>query len=122
MPSAALPAVAATAGNANTLGRIGPSGFVQTPTEPVRLVDTPGNPAFEDGYTNLGQGASAGFFKDQFGVVHLQGDVNPPNFASVIFTLPEGYRPDMNGATGSPKRTLSTAGRSRSAARATSGE
>jgi hypothetical protein len=91
---------AATADNASALGGIAPGGYVQTPTEATRLVGEPGNPAFEDGYTNFGQGAPAGFFKDQFGIVHLQGDVNPPNFASTIFTLPAGYRPNQLGATG----------------------
>jgi hypothetical protein len=91
---------AATADDANALGGIAPGGYVQTPTEATRLVGTPGNPPFEDGYANFGQGAPAGFFKDQFGIVHLQGDVNPPGFASTIFTLPPGYRPTHDGATG----------------------
>jgi hypothetical protein len=90
----------ATADDANALGGIASSGYVRTPTEATRLVGTPGNPSFESGYTNLGIGASAGFFKDQFGIVHLQGDVNPPGFASTIFTLPAGYRPTHNGAAG----------------------
>lgn len=98
--SAGTAASAATAGNADTLGGIGPTGFVQTPTEPVRLVGTPGNPAFKNGFQNSSLGASAGFFKDQFGVVHLQGDVDPPGGANTIFTLPPGYRPDQTGAGG----------------------
>lgn len=89
-----------TAANADALGGVAPDGFVRTPTEPVRLVDTPGNPAFENGNTNNLLGASVGFFKDQFGVVHIQGDVNPTGSANTIFTLPEGYRPDQNGAQG----------------------
>jgi hypothetical protein len=97
VPSAAN---ATSAANAATLGGIAPGGFVQTPTEPTRLVGTPGNPDFGSGFANLGQGAPAGFFKDQFGVVHLQGDINPPGSAGTIFTLPEGYRPDHNGAQG----------------------
>lgn len=91
---------ATKAADADALGGIAPGGYVQTPTEATRLVGTPGNPSFEDGYANTGQGAPAGFFKDQFGVVHLQGDVNPPGFASTIFTLPPGYRPTHGGASG----------------------
>jgi hypothetical protein len=91
---------AANAADANALGGIAPSGYVRTPTEATRLVGTPGNPAFQDGYTNLNFGAPAGFFKDQFGIVHLQGDVNPPGFSSTIFTLPPGYRPSHGGAVG----------------------
>jgi hypothetical protein len=99
--SADSAAKAATADDANALGGVPPSGYVRTPTEPTHLIGTPGNPDFATSYwTNSGQGASAGFFKDQFGIVHLQGDLDPPNFAGTIFTLPPGYRPTHNGATG----------------------
>jgi hypothetical protein len=91
---------ATKADDANALGGIAPGGYVQTPTEATRLVGTPGNPPFEASYTNSGQGVPAGFFKDQFGIVHLQGDVNPPGSASTIFTLPPGYRPTHGGTTG----------------------
>jgi hypothetical protein len=91
---------ASTAANAEALGGVGPDGFVRTPTEPVRLIGTPGNPDFQNGFKNHALGASAGFFKDQFGVVHLQGDLDPPGSANRIFTLPPGYRPDQNGAQG----------------------
>jgi len=100
VPRADTAGSATTAGNADTLGGIGSDGFVRTPTEAVRLVGTPGNPDFQSTWANNGQGASAGFFKDQFGVVHLQGDLNPPDSAGTVFVLPPGYRPDINGATG----------------------
>lgn len=65
------------------------------PTEAVRLVGTPGNPDFAPGWDNLGPAfAPAGFYKDGFGVVHLQGTLDAPGTASTIFTLPPGYRPD----------------------------
>jgi hypothetical protein len=35
---------------------------------------------------------SAGFYKDIFGIVHLKGYINSGT-ASVVFTLPAGYRP-----------------------------
>jgi hypothetical protein len=98
--SASTAGAAGTAANAEALGGVGREGFVRTPTEAVRLVGTPGNPAFENGFANDTLGATAGFFKDQFGVVHLQGDLNPPGGANSIFTLPPGYRPDHNGAQG----------------------
>jgi hypothetical protein len=100
VPSASTAGSAATAGDSGTLGGIGPNGFVRTPTEAVRLVGTSGNPDFQPGWANKGQGASTGFFKDQFGVVHIQGEVDPPGSAGTVFVLPAGYRPDINGATG----------------------
>jgi hypothetical protein len=42
--------------------------------------------------------APVGFYKDQFGVVHLQGGVDPPGFSGTIFTLPQGYRPGAGSA------------------------
>jgi hypothetical protein len=98
--SAATATSASTATNANALGGIGPSGYVTTPTEPTRLVGTPGNPAYEHGSAYRGFGAEAGFFKDQLGIVHLQGDITPPTSAATIFTLPPGYRPTHGGASG----------------------
>lgn len=65
------------------------------PTEAVRLVGTPGNPDFGVGWDNLGPSFTpTGFYKDGFGVVHLQGTLDAPGSASTIFTLPAGYRPD----------------------------
>lgn len=101
--SATTATTAGTAADASALGGIAPSGYVTTPTEATRIIGTAGNPDFAPGWANLGggnQGAPAGFFKDQFGIVHLQGDLDPPNSASTIFTLPPGYRPTHGGATG----------------------
>ncbi len=99
VPSAAQ-AVQAThadnASNADALGGVAAGHYLRSPTEPVRLVGTEGNPPFEHTFTNFGPGyAPAGFYKDQFGIVHLQGLVHPPGFADSIFTLPEGYRPSQ---------------------------
>jgi hypothetical protein len=67
------------------------------PAEPIRLIGAPGQPGFENGATNLPPGGGlsfqpAGFYKDAFGIVHLEGIVkigsNP-----IILTLPSGYRP-----------------------------
>jgi hypothetical protein len=104
VPRAESAATAGTAADAGALGGIAPNGYLKTPTEPTRLIGTAGNPNFAPGWANLGgggsQGAPAGFFKDQFGIVHLQGDLNPPSSSGTIFTLPPGYRPTHGGATG----------------------
>ena len=65
--------------------------------EPIRLIGAPGQPGFENGATNIpGEpGLSiqpAGFYKDAFGIVHLEGFVKKGS-SGVIFTLPSGYRP-----------------------------
>jgi hypothetical protein len=71
-----------------------------TAPEAVHLVGTPGQPAFENGATNLGAGSPinltpVGFWKDKEGVVHLTGYVKIPTASTLptIFTLPPGFRP-----------------------------
>jgi hypothetical protein len=62
--------------------------------EPYRVVGTAGQPAFQHQWTNTAPSlASAAFFKDPTGVVHLRGSVENGHSAAVIFTLPPGYRP-----------------------------
>jgi hypothetical protein len=67
-----------------------------TSPETVHLVGEPGEPVFENGYTNLNPGSfqEAGFYKDPFGIVHLVGDMVAPGGSLIAFTLPAGYRPD----------------------------
>jgi hypothetical protein len=68
------------------------------PAEPIHLIGAPGEPAFLGGATNApGELAGlsfppAGFYKDAFGIVHLEGVVKAGG-TPVIFTLPPGYRP-----------------------------
>jgi hypothetical protein len=67
------------------------------PAEPIRLIGAPGQPGFESGATNApgGGGVSfqqAGFYKDAFGIVHLEGLVKRGS-SPLVFTLPAGYRP-----------------------------
>jgi hypothetical protein len=54
-------------------------------------------PAFQNSWTNYGSGYStAAFMKDPHGMVKLRGIVQSGSSGTVVFTLPEGYRP---GAT-----------------------
>jgi hypothetical protein len=55
-------------------------------------------PTFENNWVNYGADnySPAKYYKDQFGVVHLQGMVKSGGIPSAIFTLPEGYRPIEN--------------------------
>jgi hypothetical protein len=59
-------------------------------------VGAPGQPGFDSQWTNVGAGFQpAGFYKDPFGTVHLQGDVQrtASGTDAVIFALPPGYCP-----------------------------
>jgi hypothetical protein len=91
---------ATTATNANSLGGKPASDYAtKTGNEGVRLVGTSGQPAFLTGWANSGTGPpssfqSVGFWKDQFGIVHLQGDATRTSGTNTdIFALPAGYRP-----------------------------
>jgi hypothetical protein len=64
--------------------------------EAVHLVGGTGEPAFQNSWVNYAVGSflAAGFYKDPWGRVHLQGLVaNGAAPISTIFTLPGGYRP-----------------------------
>ena len=64
------------------------------PPEPYRVIGNAGNPAFENGCTNLGGVyETAAFFKDREGMVHLRGAVTCPGTSQTAFQLPPGYRP-----------------------------
>jgi hypothetical protein len=43
-----------------------------------------------------GSEATAAYFKDQFGVVHLKGSIKSGTFSAAAFNLPAGYRPAQN--------------------------
>jgi hypothetical protein len=64
------------------------------PSEAWHEVGKPGEPTFRNGWVNYAPSGveSAGFYKDIFGIVHLKGYINSGT-ASVVFTLPAGYRP-----------------------------
>jgi hypothetical protein len=65
------------------------------PAEPVHMVGAAGQPQFDVDWTNVGAGFQpAGFYKDPFGTVHLQGDVQRTTGTdATIFQLPPGYCP-----------------------------
>jgi hypothetical protein len=90
---------AKTAQNATALGGYPASYFALAAIEPAHVVGATNQPPFENGWSSaLGaddEGLS--FYKDTWGVVHLQGNagnVNPST--STIFNLPTGYRPAKN--------------------------
>lgn len=67
----------------------------QLPTvESPRLVGSTGNAQFQNGWVNFGgANASASYYKDPFGIVHVKGTVKSGTLNATIFTLPPGYRP-----------------------------
>jgi hypothetical protein len=87
---------AATARNANALGGYPASYFALSSIEAGHVIGLPNQPPFQNGWSSTLDPADEGlsFFKDGFGIVHLQGsaaNVNPTT--GTIFTLPAGYRP-----------------------------
>ncbi len=88
--------------NEGTLGTV-PSANVANglaPLEATHLVGAPGEPGFENGYSNYPGEAGigfnpVGFYKDHDGIVHLQGIAKAPPAAPlpIVFTLPPGFRP-----------------------------
>jgi hypothetical protein len=86
--------------NEATLGTVPSATLASTiaPAEPTHLVGAPGQPPFENGGQNFNEGFKTnpiGFFKDQEGIVHLQGwgITGPGGGLNSLFTLPPGYRP-----------------------------
>lgn len=95
-----------TADNARNLGRRPPGDYALSEAEPYHEVGATGEPAFENGWTNLGGGRStAAFYSDSQGLVHLKGVISGTT-ATTAFTLPEAYRPSaqlfMPVAVGGP--------------------
>jgi hypothetical protein len=61
------------------------------------VVGVGGQPAFQNGWTDLGSGyASASFYIDPIGIVHLKGIIAGGAASSLAFILPSGYRPPQN--------------------------
>jgi len=59
-----------------------------------RNIGESGEPAFENKWVNNGDGFVAARFKKVNGEIIVQGVVKDGDAGTVIFTLPEGYRPD----------------------------
>jgi hypothetical protein len=88
--------------NEGTLGTV-PSANIANglaPVEATHLVGAPGEPGFENGYSNYpGESGISfnpvGFYKDHDGIVHLQGIAKAPPSPPLplVFTLPPGFRP-----------------------------
>jgi hypothetical protein len=84
---------ASQASNANSLGGAPASAYARTQLEAVNVVGAAGEPAFEHGCANAGIFGPVGFYKDPFGVVHLQGFLSGCTEGQSAFTLPAGFRP-----------------------------
>jgi hypothetical protein len=87
--SAATATKATTAENANSLGGVPASGYARNQLEAPHVVT-----ALEGGCGSLsGTFAPVGFYKDPFGIVHLEGFVESCTAATgPTFTLPVGFR------------------------------
>jgi hypothetical protein len=63
---------------------------------PAKVVGAPGAPAYAGTWKAAPNGDDevVSFYKDPWGIVHLQGNAYNPNTVNgTIFTLPPGYRP-----------------------------
>ena len=88
-----------SAASADKLDGLDASAFALAAGEPVRTIGEPGQPAFQNGWDNVGDPAvvsQAGFYKDSLGMVHLEGTIFAAADNTVAFTLPAGYRPAVD--------------------------
>jgi hypothetical protein len=89
--------------NASTLGTVPAAESAKSatvasslpPAEPWHEIGAPGEPPFLNGWENIDPAAgSAGFYRDQLGIVHLKGSVTHSTAnEEAMFVLPPGFRP-----------------------------
>jgi len=93
-------------GDATVTGTLSLKGDVSFPgNSNFHVVGATGEPGFANSWVNWGApNFSAGFWKDPFGFVHLQGVIKSGTVGSSAFTLPPGYRPS---ATAGPFAVIS---------------
>jgi hypothetical protein len=99
--------------NEGTLGTV-PSATSIPPAEAVHQVGAAGEPPFQFGNSNVPvemgiQFTPVGFYKDQFGIVHLEGVVKYGGGTIIAFQLPPGYRPasgQINAFPSAPEEAL----------------
>lgn len=69
------------------------------PPESRHVVGAAGEPAYQNGWATDGGLRAAGFYKDPFGIVHVDGAITGGTISAgfpgtnTVFTLPVGYRP-----------------------------
>jgi hypothetical protein len=79
--------------------------------DPWHVVGAAGEPAFQNGWANYGAGEQTlAFRKDPFGRVYMRGIVKGGANATVIFTLPTGYRPPLGANCSIPTASGSNTG------------
>lgn len=62
----------------------------------LEAVGTIQTPTLLNSWVNFGSGTTdAGYWKDQFGIVHLTGFIASGTITAAAFQLPEGYRPAL---------------------------
>jgi len=87
-----------TAANATALQGKAASAFAPSAIEAAHVVGAAGEPAFQNGWHAPGFPGDEGlsFYKDPWGIVHIQGSTSNSGSTSTVFTLPAGYRPAKN--------------------------
>lgn len=67
-----------------------------TTLETRHYIGTTGEPAFQNNWINYDTShTQCVFYKDNFGIVHLEGFIKSGTAGTVVFTLPTGYRPSL---------------------------
>ena len=67
---------------------------VSVPDTSWHEIGAAGEPAFQNGWVNVGSGNNTvAFRKDAFGFVHFKGSITGVTANTVAFVLPAGYRP-----------------------------